>query len=385
MLLYAQAFFLLGGPNMRKLLLFLVVFLALTCNVLAAKTIAADRVIVNTIENDNLALAGGDISVSSKVNGDLLCAGGRITVDGPVQNDISCVGGDISINKEVEGEVRVAGGNVVVGARINGDLVVIGGTITVKDSAVVVKDVMILGGNVIFRGTAMHNIDIRGGNIIYGGTSGNNLFIDAGKITFESGAHAVGNFTYRSKSDVDISKIDVRGMIFKRVSPTMTRSQVLKMYAYGRLMAYLALLIIGLLMLLLLPKYAEAVAKTISRHFWKSLGYGLLFLVIMPILIILAMLTIIGIPLALIALAVYILLIYTGKLAVAFWAAETVVRKNRLLKALAFLIALLAAYLLASIPYIGWIIAVIITVMGIGAMVMAAVWLIRNPQQKRAK
>jgi hypothetical protein len=352
---------------MRGIFLLLACLIVLSTAVFAAKSLAGDRVIVSESQTDNIMVAGGELSISGDVEGDIVCAGGNIVIESKVGGDVTCAGGSLSVDREVDGDVRIAGGNVDVSSKISGDLVIAGGNVQIRDSAVVGRDLVVKGGNVLFLGTVGRNMDIQGGSVSFAGIVGNNAFIDAGSVSFEEGSRIGGNLTYRSSEEADTSKVSVGGAIFKKVVPARPAGQIAKAFFVARLIGFLSLLVIGLIAILVLPKRSAAVAKTFGSKFWRSMGLGLLVTVLTPIVVVILLVTIVGIPLALILLVFYIILLYVARLASAFWLADLFGYGK--ISIWGFIISLLVVYIVISIPVIGWLISLIITLTGVGAIV----------------
>jgi hypothetical protein len=355
----------------KKVVLLLACLVVVSTAVLGAKSLTGDRVLVREPLSDNLMIFGGELSVTGDVDGDIICAGGSVAVESDVKGDVVCAGGSISVDRVIDGDVRIAGGNVEVSARINGDLVVAGGNVQIRDSAVVGKDLVVKGGNVLFLGSVGRNMDVQGGSVSFAGIVGNDVFIDADSVSFEEGSRVGGNLTYRSSEEADTSKVSVGGAIFKKVVPVRPAGQIARAFFVAKLIGFLSLLVIGLLAILSMPKGTATIAKTFGTKFWRSLGLGLLVAVLTPIVAIILLVTIVGIPLALILLVLYAILLYIARLVAAFWLAELFgYGKIRLW---GFIISLLVVYIVISIPVIGWLISLIITLTGVGAIVFPVV------------
>lgn len=352
---------------MKRVMIPIILFVILSTYVFAAKSMYGQRVLINNEIDDNLMVAGSDISVAQEIKGDLMCAGGQVLVDGVVDDDITCAAGMITLDKEVKGDARIAGGNVDIGGKIEGDLVVAGGTVRIRESAVIGKDLIVRSGNVVYLGTTVGNVDIKSASIVYNGIAGKNVFLEGRNIAIEGG-HVSGDLTTGSYGDVDASKVEVKGKVYKKVFPAQVvtyRSSI-----PGRIISFIALFVIGAVLMLISRKYTKVVARKVSS-FWKSIGFGFLLLVLVPFAIILMLITIIGIPLALILLVSYLILIYTAKLAVAYWMTERLGASGKVLSIATLALCLLVLFALISIPYAGWIINAILVLTGMGAMTLA--------------
>ena len=65
--------------------------------------------------------------------------------------------------------------------------------------------------------------------------------------------------------------------------------------------------------------HKKIINKTIKKSFWKSLGIGFLILVAVPIASVILLVTVIGIPLAVIAVLAYVILLIVSRVFFAFF------------------------------------------------------------------
>lgn len=88
----------------------------------------------NTV-NSNLYVAAGDINIEGDISGDVNLVGGNITLVSKVGGDLSVAGANVNISSNVAGDLKVIGGKVYVNGNINGDLIVVGGEVFVSGNA----------------------------------------------------------------------------------------------------------------------------------------------------------------------------------------------------------------------------------------------------------
>ncbi|MFH0977711.1 MAG: polymer-forming cytoskeletal protein [Candidatus Woesearchaeota archaeon] len=365
---------------MKRVFLIILLLIMLSSSAFAIKSFTGQRVIIDQAVQDNAIVTGQDLRISSNIEGDLTCAGGMVIIDGSVKDDITCAAGTISISKQVSDNVKILAGNVEISAKITGDLIIAGGNVRILDSAVVGGDLLIMGGNVEYLGTTVGNANIKAGTIVFGGIVGKSAFLTGNKIILEKGT-VEGDLTYASRNSVDTSKLTVNGQIFKQVLPS--RAASFRTSLAGRILAFVALFIVGSLIILIMPKYARMVGKTVSGKFWASVGIGMLVLILAPIAMILFLVTVIGIPLAVILLFSYIVLIYISKLATAYWLSSTAGAERPWPMVLTAGISLLIIYAFLAIPIVGAVLNVILIIIGTGAMSIACYQLLKQARKSR--
>ena len=125
------------------------------------------------------------------------------------------------------------------------------------------------------------------------------------------------------------------------------------------------LTVIAIALFLIFPRFTVLASRTIGSDPVKSLGMGLLLFAAIPVLAILSMITILGIPLGIIIFVCYSVALLVGFVLAAFYlgdvGAQAFMGKDatKQLVRVAFLIVALGVLLLArQIPFIGAVVAV---------------------------
>ena len=246
----------------------------------------------------------------------------RIVLKGPVLVD----------RDETSGDVIVGQGDVTIRGSVDGDVIVGDGDVTIRGA--------VSGDVLTFRGTAILGRRAQvGGDVIYAS--------DAPQVA--SGANVEGK----------VEKIDA--------------SDYGGFGGIGDLIVWVAasisIFVLGLLLLLLAPKGADAVARAAKTSKLASFVWGLLLFVLLPILAVLCLFTIVGIPLGLGLLLALIPIYALGYTAAAFIVGRLIIAKGGRL--LAFLVGVLILRGLALVPIASGIIWFLVTVFGLGAMFTA--------------
>lgn len=270
----------------------------------------------------NYFAAGRDVIVSGTVTGDAYVAGGNIVIDGTINGDLIAAGGSITVHGTVTQNVRVAGGKIIVSGTIGRNLTVAGGTATIDESAKIAGGVVSGAGNLSVFAPIPGDIQMGVGNATIANTVGGNIQAGVGTLHLTSKATVAGNLSYWSNDQalIDQGATVSGGTQFHRVEQ-ITRakekaqrsaSAVWQNMKVGNL---LSSLLVGILLAVLAPVFMQKVAVDTAAAPWKSVGVGLIIVLGGPLMVILFLVTVIGIPLALISLMGYILLIYLAKIA----------------------------------------------------------------------
>ncbi|HEY9207265.1 MAG TPA: hypothetical protein VIO58_15250 [Candidatus Methanoperedens sp.] len=323
------------------------------------------------IVNDDIYFAGSSVIVDGTINGDLVTAGGKITVTGTVKGGITAVGGSITINGNVTNDIRAAGGEVRIGGDVGDNVLVFTGNLILDKNARIARDLTLGAGNAIIDGTVNGNINGGVSNLeIRGATKGNVTVEIENNIKVSPGATIGGNLEYTAPHQGEISGM-VSGKTTYKETPVKKEDLMSKIR--GEVIGYFWFLLIGIISLMLAPELTQKISDNVSARPLKNLIWGLLFLIITPIVAILLLITIIGIPLSLILLAVYIIFLYISRIYVGFWIGQYVLKKLKKetkFKVLTMALGLLIAVIVVNLPIIGIFVHFIILLLGLGTIVL---------------
>ncbi|OGD63736.1 hypothetical protein A2160_03605 [Candidatus Beckwithbacteria bacterium RBG_13_42_9] len=277
----------------------------------------------------------------------------------------------IDINDEVQGDLYVVGQSVKVSAPVHGDL-------------------LIAGGKVVVSGPVDQNLRVVGGQVEVSGSVGRNATIVGGQVILADTARIAGNLALVAKEATISSKAFVAGESYIKTAP---KKQV-ERFKFENLMPQLAKVAVGGLIALLILKLLSTLAsgllltaifsKCLRQMLIKSRGqagnsllWGLVASIVVPLVALFAFLTLIGIPLSLILFASLAIGWYIGRLIgislVGFWLIEKLSQSKDVAKELnlylAFLLGLVIFTILEFVPFVGWLIQLLLTWIGLGVLV----------------
>lgn len=376
------------STHMKKILIILsgLVLLSIPLIVAAAEMRAGREYTLRQEEvvQGDLYAVGGTVSVSGTVAGDALIAGGTILVSGKVQQDIATAGGTINISGTVGDDVRVVGGTVTIGGKISGDLVVAGGQVHILSDASIDGDVVVFGGSVVIEGRVGGTVRSKGGEVTINGNLNSRAEVTAGKVTVGDYATIAGNLEYTSPNEATISgdaKIHGERIFHKREIPQQQKNTfnriIAGLFGAWTLVKFLMLFVAGLVFVLVFRTIVPEVVKNGFSNFWQGLGRGFVVFVVLPSAAFVAMVTVIGIPLGVLLLLIYIMsLIAASVYSVLFTGAwvEHLMRGNSdiLITWKTALIGTVVWTLVGLIPIVGGFVKCILLLFALGRI--AQVW-----------
>lgn len=136
-------------------------------------------------------------------------------------------------------------------------------------------------------------------------------------------------------------------------------------------------LLVGVLLLLLAPRMLAAAERSARGHLWPAIGWGVLVAIAVPLVAVLALVTLVGIP-----FGAALLLALVPVMVVAYVTSAWILGRRMVKERVSPWLALLAGWgvlrLLALIPVVGFLFGLVATVIGLGSLVVA-LWHARGP------
>ena len=251
------------------------------------------------------------------------------------------------------------------------DQVVLTGRVEIGEGTTV-DHVVIFDGPAVIAGTVNKSVVAFNGDVTVSGEVGDHVVAFNGRVTVESGASVGGDVRSRRAADI-AEDADVQGAVggirWERYD-----------WVEGRWVLWgfmtVSTLVLGLLLLLLVPRLPDALAWVAGNRIGASIGWGLGAFIGLPILGVLALVTIVGIPLGIAILFGLWLIYLVAYLASAIILGRRLIRPPRS-RFLAFLVGWGILRLLALIPFFGGVVWFVATVFGLGALLVAG-WRARS-------
>lgn len=351
---------------------------------LAFEPRAGDTVLVSESVDDDLYATGGTVEVTGTVNGDVVAAGGTLRLSGPATGSVLAAGGRIRIGGRVGRTVRAARGSVTVSGPVGTDAVVAGGSVEVERTAAVGRDLVAAGGNVLVDGTVDRNALLSGGRVVIGGTIRGDARVTADRLVVASTGRILGRLRYSTDQPPEIQP-GAQVAASERVPVARRRPRLMlpgpRLPFAGRLLEWVWLLVLGIVLLAVAPVAGRRAVERVGRHFPWSLLVGFLLLVAVPAAAVLAMITIIGIPLGIALLLLYLATLYPAQVIPATWLGDRLLgalTRARPSPYLALLVGTLLLVILVALPFVGWLVRLLALLVGFGAL-WASVWIGRRP------
>jgi hypothetical protein len=341
--------------------------------------------------------AGGMLNLTEPVAGDAFLAGGQVSIASEVRGDLVVVGGEISVGGSIGDDLYVAGGDVQVDAMVNGNARVAGGDVSVGPATVVVGAVSLTGGRIDFDGNSHGYLQASGATVRLNGQVQGDAEIRSEDLWVGPDTQIAGRLIYHGPTApvVPEGAMIAGGVEFHeaahgdylREEGGPVRKAV---HWVGSLLWFAGVFAAATLFLLVFPGFATRAAEAIGRDPLRVLGLGLAVLVCVPFMVVMLLITVIGIPLALLAIPLYLLLLFLGWVTAALFLGQRGLASLRAgqpvtigWRLFALLLALIALWVLGKVPFLGTFLEFLALIAGIGALVWQA-WTRREQQPQAA-
>jgi cytoskeletal protein CcmA (bactofilin family) len=321
--------------------------------------------------DDDLYVIGKDVLIEGTVNGDVYAAGSSVTIRGTVNGDVFAAGSDILVGGAVKGSVRAAGSTVrLTGATIGNSVSAFGSSITVEKDSKIDGGLNFAGASAAIRGSVGRSVVGAADSITMAGSVGKDVDITASSITLESAAVLSGHLNYYGQSELHRDQgAQVKGQVQQLQGQTHHQDHR-RASTFGILWGLIALYLTGVVTLWLFPRTVVSISSTLHQRPGGSVGTGVLIVILfLPALLVL-LLSLVGIPLGILAALGVGVGLYVAKFIVGLTIGNLIARRTdwKPNPYADVIIGLLIITLLELIPGFGLAVRLIVAVAGLGAI-----------------
>jgi cytoskeletal protein CcmA (bactofilin family) len=273
-----------------------------------------------------------EVRKDETIKGDIYMTGERVLVDGVVDGDLYVTGKDIEINGHITGDVISAERMLLIRGQVDGNLRSAGNTVTVTGTVgksitwfgdtVNIDATGKVGGTVTMFGQALnmdghlgHDILFFGEHVSLAGALGGGVRAKADTFSIASTASVEGPIRYEGNNPPEVaaqaklaSPVDFHKMEHK------SKYQEGHYYVW-RVIWTAAFILLGMVLVLLAPKFGTETIRQAERYA-APIGLGVLVFFGVPIAAIIACVTVVGIPVGILAVAFWFLMLNCAELVV---------------------------------------------------------------------
>jgi cytoskeletal protein CcmA (bactofilin family) len=295
-----------------------------------------------------------------------------VNINGTIRGDVICGAQTINISGTVEGDIRVGAQTVNLTGTIERNATIGAQTVTMDSKSRIGGDATIGATDTTINGAVGRDLAIGGDVVAVNGSVGRDIKAGINKISLGSNAQVGGGIKYYSKEVISRAEgAQVSGQVTQHQPEERERAFPGLLFFAGAaaLIFALLLLITALIVTAILPQTVHAVSNQGIKRPWWVLLTGFVASFTVPILIVLLLVTIVGIPLAILVLFAWLLIAFSSGLFTAYWVGRMLWRSqtNALLRVLVGGLILL---LLFMIPFIGFLVMLVAFWIGAGMVLL---------------
>lgn len=262
--------------------------------------VQGDKVIDST-----LYTGGRDITIAGTVNGDVFCVGQNVMVTGTVNGDLICAAQTMTISGHIRGDVRVAAQTLALNNEITGRATIVAQTLATDSKARIGGDLTLLGQSATLNAPIGRDIAGTVENLTINGQVGRNISAQIGHLALGNTAQVGGGVYYVSQNELSRQDGTVISGEIRRTEPTNAQREE---QDNGGLVWWfmISMLALALSLVLLAPQLFQNSSVLAQSSLGMTFLIGFVASILAPLSIILLCVTIIGIPLGLLALTIWL-------------------------------------------------------------------------------
>jgi cytoskeletal protein CcmA (bactofilin family) len=345
------------------------------------------------IEDDLIAL-GQTIDIKGTVTGDLYAFAQNVTISGKVDGTIFTGASSVDINAESVMSIWAAGGNIAISGNVSNNVILAGGNLAVQANANIGKDIRAYGGQLNVKGNVAGAIKGGVGKFSMEGKT-SRIKISADDVKIKSSAVISGDVIVQSEKEPVIEEGAVISGETRCERPSQEEKTALFAFApfiaffitFMKIVIFIAKIIVGIIIIALFGGYVRRIMDTLIKSPWKSLGWGFLGLIVIPVAVVILFAILIGFPIAIFGIYIYSILFYLSSIFIGLVIGEKIIqlfkKEGKISLYLSFIIGILVLFVLGLIPILGLVIKIFVLLFGAGMLILGTWNLMKDMRAKK--
>ncbi|MCP4685090.1 MAG: polymer-forming cytoskeletal protein [bacterium] len=367
---------------------------------------SGDDVHISNLHNidDDFYASGNQIRIDGTITGDVTAASYQTSINGQVGGSANLAGRYIDHSGQILGSLRFAGERLTVNGFVGRSIVAFGSAVTLGQGAVVEKDVSIGADNVTLDGIIRGDVECAANRVHITAQIDGDLSLEGGKATVAPPAVINGNITYIAAEEDALELaggVTVAGeVIWKRPEAAAEDETSYLVEVTFKFASLFAAFLFGIIVLKLFRPYAEESFSQLRKRLSVALAAGVLGLLVLTFCILVLVSSLMAMLIGTVLLSgdyavvgVFVLVIstlmipissfvsvsggiilYSGKIIVGLLVGYLLIRlwrpEAKILSKSSMLLGLLVLTLVFALPYVGYLIFLLTTITGAGAIIL---------------
>ena len=348
-----------------------------------------EKVALSGSHQDQQFLAGETVEVTADIADDVFAAGRKVLLDSASAENALAAGFFVTVRETTARDMILAGGEIDFAGSVTDDLVAAVCPVCPMVGGLHLRRGSHIGDDARLAGRDIHveaRIDgalyaAATGRVTLSGEIGGNAEILADRIVVTSDAKIGGDLLYAGSAKPEIPEGAVIGGKIRELDVKLPKLEESGSWVWFGIAAavifVLAVMFLGAVYQLVIPTVVSRAAVTAQEHPWSSLGRGVVVLLVTPALAGLLLATVIGIPLAMVIMAIFFVVLTLAFVSVAYCIGLFI--RDRFGRAGALpswagrimwtALGIAILMLIAAVPLIGFVVALLAVVAGLGGLV----------------
>ena len=320
----------------------------------------------------------GEALVEGTCGDDLFLVADTFKLAGTCANDLWAIGGQMTLAGRVADHARVGGKQIEVSGSVDRGLLAAGNTIHLATGSVVRGGALLIGDSVTLSGAVADGLRIYANQCTLAGEVSGTVHLTASDVVVMPGAHIAGDLQYTAPQALVLDpRVRLDGRLLRVTAPADTPAEAVPL---GAQLATQALLmggawLAGLLLLAVFPGFAGRSVAAVRAGPARCGLAGVIGFALIPLMVLAGVLTVVGLPAALLLALFAGSLAYLGKVVVAMALGAGLMRARGpqpfSRASSAMLTGLIPLYAIGLVPLAGGTVSLLATLLGFGALLQA--------------
>lgn len=317
-----------------------------------------------------------ECNVRENVDGCLAAIGDSVNISSNVDGISFVLGDNVNLTGTTE-YLFILGNTINLDTYITKDSVILGSSINIESENMLGRDSFILAETVSLSGEARRNVIITAETVkIHDAIISGDICINADKIIISGDTKILGTLSYYDNTNIDMANTVVVSNVDMMPSPvgnedivknTFMQKVNNKIYSFGAIIV--AILILAFVTPIFNKLDSTLVNKLSVGEILKTSLMGFLILCMTPIIVIVLLCTVVGIPIGLTILVLYIVGIWLSTIFAGYVLVKGMLKNKKIPTVIIAILALILMTLLGYLPMVGGIIKFISLVFGMGTYI----------------
>ena len=295
-----------------------------------------------------------NLTLSQKVNGSGIFLGDNVDLFEEI-NGVGIILGNNINYKTKSNYALILGNNIDLSGSFE-DGVILGNNVNLKEDSIITRDIVIFANELVLEGNINRDIVIYANNVVIKNANiARNIKIQSQDIKIENNTKINGILTYNDKANISINDEAIINET-KKIEDKIEKQSIWEIIL-NHVTTLISLLVLFAVSLFIIPSLYK---KIKLEDMAKKIGYGLLALILLPLVSLILIFTTFGLSLGLVILNFYILIITTSTIITGYMIGQYLWDKFIKLKPSPYLKGLLGIsilYIIKSLPLIGGLIS----------------------------